>query len=116
MKLMIVDDNEDMRRLIRRLMAPFAAEITECDSGSGALACYTAERPDWVLMDIEMGDFDGLMATRQIRAVDPQARILIVTSHDHQSLREAAQRAGALGYMLKENLIEVRTFLQRYDQ
>ena len=53
------------------------------------------------------------MATRSIKADYPEARILIVTSHESDSMREAAREAGACGYVLKENLLDVRKMVQK---
>jgi len=113
MKVLIVDDNSEIRRMLRRLLADLSTDIFECSDGGEVLSAYTRQHPDWVLMDIEMGQLDGLTATRQIRAADPAAHILIVTSHDNAALRAAAQAAGACGYVLKENLMEVRQWLTR---
>jgi len=109
--LLIVDDSERMRRMIKRLIKSVLAEVWECSDGSQALEAYTAHRPDWVLMDIEMKDVDGIAATRQIRAAFPDARIVIVSNYDSDELRAAASTAGACGYVVKENLIELRSLL-----
>jgi DNA-binding NarL/FixJ family response regulator len=69
--------------------------------------------PDWVLLDIEMPHLDGLEATRQIAAMSPRARILIVTNYDDADLRAEANRAGAAGYVHKANLEELPGLLQR---
>src|SRR5689334_5368733 len=110
MKLLIVEDNQPMRRLIRSLVADLAESITECCDGADAQANYAEHHPDWVLMDLMMPQMDGLTATRQILAVNPAARVVIVTDHESPALREAAQKAGACGYVLKENLQELRQF------
>jgi len=111
LKILIVDDKAEVRRLIRRFLADLAAEINETDDGDSALAAYAAFLPDWVLMDIEMKRTNGLVATEQIKAAYPQANILIVTNHDDDFLRERAAAAGACGYVLKENLIALRSML-----
>ena len=72
---------------------------------------YCVHRPDVVLMDIAMRG-DGIMATRRIKEVHPEARIVIVANHDEPDLREAATHAGASGYVLKTNLLELRTWLE----
>lgn len=112
MKVLIVEDNAPMRRMIRRLVADLADEISECGDGAQAYALYAAQRPDWVLMDIEMAGVNGITATRQIRADYPDANIVIVTNHDDELLREEARRAGACDYVLKEDLLELRRLLQ----
>lgn len=111
MRLLIVEDNAAVRRMIRAVVAGVGVEFDECADGAEALAAYSTRRPDWVLMDIEMKEMDGITATREIKAVDGEARIIIVTSYDGADLREAASRAGACGYVLKENLLELRGLL-----
>ena len=104
MNVLIVEDSEPMRRTIKSFIEDLAEEIHECPDGRNALAAFTRYQPDWVLMDIKMRDVDGLAATREIKAAFPEARIVIVTSFDEQSLRDEARLAGACGYVLKENL------------
>lgn len=110
--VLIVDDSEPMRQIIKILIAHVAAEIHERGDGREALAAYSAYRPDWVLMDIAMPYVDGITATREITGAFPTANVLIVTDYDDADLRTAAKEAGARGYVLKENLIEVRRWLQ----
>ena len=104
MKLLIVEDHAPMRELLKRLLRPLASEIDECADGAEALAAYAAQRPDWVLMDIGMPQMDGLTATRQIRAFDPAAHVVIVTDFESAELRAEAVAAGACAYIHKENL------------
>jgi DNA-binding NarL/FixJ family response regulator len=116
MKLLIVDDNAAVRRLIRSILLPLADDICECGDGAEALSAYLAQRPDVVLMDIRMNEVDGIQATKQITAVDPTARILIVTDYDDTELRQTSMRAGACGYVLKDNLLELVRLLEAIGQ
>ena len=75
MKLLIVDDNAAVRRLIRSIVLPLAGDICECTDGADALSAYLAQRPDVVLMDVRMNEVDGIQATKQITAADPKARV-----------------------------------------
>jgi CheY-like chemotaxis protein len=111
MKLLIVEDNPAMRRLIRRMVAGVADDVSECDDGAAACALYGELRPDWVLMDIEMGEVNGLEATRRIKSQYPEARVIIVTNYNDERLRETARRAGAWGYWLKEDLHQFKSML-----
>ena len=113
MKVLIVEDNPPMRRVIRRVINGFADEILECGDGGQAFDLYAAQLPDWVLMDIEMPETDGITATRQIRRDYPDAKILIVTNYDDAGLRQAANEAGAVGFVLKDNLFALQSFLHR---
>lgn len=111
MKFLIVDDDERIRRLIKTIVGEAASVFCECGDGAQARASYAEHQPDWVLMDLTMPEVDGLTATRQIRADHPAARIVIVTANDSAALREAAAGAGAVGYVVKENLLELRELL-----
>lgn len=108
MKLLIVEDNERMRSLIRRTVADLAQTVYECEDGDEALNAYRTNRPDCVLMDIKMRRVDGLTATLNIRAEFPEAMIIIVTDYDDDKLRNTATLAGASHYLLKENLLAIR--------
>ena len=116
MKLLIVEDNPQMRRMIRAVVADLADAIAECRDGDEAVAAYAAlqfSRDDRVLMDLQMPRLGGLEAMRRIRATFPDAQILIVTQFDDPHWRTAAAQAGACGYVLKENLLDLRRLLQR---
>jgi CheY-like chemotaxis protein len=65
LRLLIVEDNAEMRRLLQRMLADLAEEFAECDDGGEALKAYASSRPDWVLMDIEMKVMDGSRPPRR---------------------------------------------------
>lgn len=108
MMLMIVDDNTQVRRVIRRICQDFANSFCECADGADALAVYRAQQPDWVVMDVSMEGMDGLTATRQILSAFPAARIIITTRFDDAEMREAARQAGACGFVPKDGLMALR--------
>lgn len=111
MTLLIVDDNAQVRRMIKSLVGDLAQVIIECDDGAEAPATFALHRPDWVLMDVMMKEVDGFAAARQIKAAFPDARIIIVTNYGDTDLREAARQAGACEYVLKDNLLDVPRIL-----
>lgn len=111
MKLLIVEDNAEMRRLIAGLVRDLAETINECSDGADALSAYSQYQPDWVLMDIKMPGLDGVAATRQLIAAFPEAQVVIVTDYPDAKLRAAANAAGACAYVLKEDLFALRRIL-----
>ena len=106
--LLIIDDNSTMRRLIKSVVEDLAVCVHEREDGSEALAAYEQYHPDWVLMDVEMKQMDGLTATREIIRSHPEAKIVILTKYDSKRVREEAMLAGASRFIIKENLLEVR--------
>src|SRR5262249_17307942 len=105
MKVMIVDDNAEMRSLIRTMLDGVANEFVECADGQEAVAAYGKERPDWAVMDVAMKAMDGLTATKLITSTFPDSHVLVITHHNNPKLRESAREAGAEGFLLKEDLV-----------
>ena len=115
MRVLIVDDSEPMRRMIKTYLADLIGETFECSDGTEALSAYREHQPDFVLMDLKMTKMDGLDATRQIRQVFPKARIVIVSQWEDLPLREAALLAGAEAYVGKSDLLPLRQILSETD-
>ena len=111
MKLLIVDDNAPMRALLRHLCAGLATEIRDCADGAEAIAAFDEFQPDWTLMDLAMPGVDGLTAIRRIKIAHPGARILVITHHRSPEYEQAAQSAGACGYVTKDNLLPLRQLI-----
>ncbi len=105
---MLVDDHAGFRQVVKALLQDAGAEFIECGSGREAVRDYVRMQPDLVLMDIAMKDVDGLTATAQIKSAAPTARIVMLTQYDDPELRTAAERAGAAGYLLKDDLSQVQ--------
>src|SRR5262245_42903617 len=112
MKVMIVEDNAPMRRMITSFIDDVVDEFVECEDGSEALKTYCKHQPDLVLMDIGMKDTDGLIATKVLKDEFPEARIFIVSQWDTPALRRAAIELGAEGYINKKNLLPLRDIIR----
>ena len=104
---MIVDDNQEMREVIKGMLASTAAEFVECEDGGEAVSRYSQESPDWVLMDLSMAYVDGISSASELQAMYPNVRIIVVTDYSDKELREKAREVGAYAYVLKENLHEL---------
>lgn len=115
MKVLLVEENTAVRGLIRQLVASPGTWIQECVDSSDAMVAYSAGRPDLVIMDTGMKDLNGIAVCRQIKAMDPAARIVLVSDYDDAAIRESAQHAGACGYVLKDNLLEVTGLLSAFS-
>lgn len=103
-RLLIVDDHPVVRAGLRGMFAgqdEFEV-IGEAADGDAAVIFVAKRSPDVTLMDLRMTDGDGLQAIRRIRARDEDAKILVLTTYDHEQDVIAAAQAGAVGYLLKD--------------
>jgi|LSQX01.3.fsa_nt_gb NarL family two-component system response regulator LiaR len=103
-KLLIVDDHPLFRRGVRFFLetVPDMEIAGEADSGSAALSLLEQKKVDLVLLDLQMPGLDGIETTRQINAVRPGIKILILTSFGDWEKVYGALKAGASGYILKD--------------
>ena len=104
-KVLLVDDQQLIRAGFRMILDAEAdiEVVGECSDGTQAIDSAARLNPDVVLMDIRMPELDGLEATRRILAEDRGARILILTTFDLDEYVYEALRAGASGFVLKDD-------------
>jgi DNA-binding NarL/FixJ family response regulator len=103
-QILIVDDHPVMRFGIAQLIAPHAdlRVCGEAESASEAVHRATALQPDLILVDLSLKDRSGLALLRMLREVVPKAALLVVSMHDESLFAERALRAGARGYVMKD--------------
>jgi DNA-binding NarL/FixJ family response regulator len=104
-RVLVVDDQTMVRAGFRLLLADESdiEVVAEAGNGRDAVAKAARFQVDVVLMDIRMPEMDGLEATRRILAADPAARVLILTTFDLDEYVFEALRAGASGFVLKDD-------------
>ena len=102
-RILIADDHLLFRDGLHGLLdaMPDTEVVGEAATGDEAVALATSLQPDVILMDIKMPGLNGIAATREILAANPQIGILILTMFEDDDSVFAAMRAGALGYLLK---------------
>ena len=103
-RILLVEDQEDNRRIIRDLLSVSGYDLVEATSGEEGLAVLGAqERPDLILMDIDLPGLDGYEVTRRIRAIPDlrQIPIIAVTSYALSGDDQKAFAAGCNGYVTK---------------
>ena len=103
--VLVADDQSMVRAGFRLLLTgeDGIEVVAEAADGNEAVAKAARFRPTVVLMDIRMPELDGLEATRRILAADPDARVLILTTFDLDEYIYEALRAGASGFVLKDD-------------
>jgi len=117
-RILVIEDTEDNRQIIRDLLSSVGYEMIEATDGVAGVELAQKEHPDLILMDIQLPEIDGYEATRRIRAV-PELKtvpIIAVTSYALSGDEAKTREAGCDGYVAKpfsprQLLAKVREFL-----
>jgi two-component system cell cycle response regulator DivK len=117
-RILVVEDQEDNRQILRDLLSSFGYEMMEAWDGESGVKTAKEQRPDLILMDIQLPLMDGYEATRRIKA-DPELKnipIIVVTSYALSGDDGKARAAGCDAYVTKpysprQLLARIREFL-----
>lgn len=106
MNVLVVDDQAPFRAAERAVIGrlPGFALVGEAASGEEAIEMAGSLLPDLVLMDINMGEIDGIEATRSIMAMNPDTKVILVSTYALEELPAGARASGAVGYVNKDEL------------
>lgn len=101
-KILVVDDLLFTRKMLKDLLEENGyAYVLEAEDGATAIEAYGVSKPDLVLMDVVMPRVDGIDALKQIKQMDPQAKIIMVSAVGQESIIKEAMQLGAAGYIVK---------------
>ena len=100
-RILIVDDSSLSRRVMRRILEEAGHTVDEAADGLAALERYAIAKPEMVLLDVTMQEMDGLEVLRQLRLIDPDARVVMATADVQSSTRTLAESGGAVGFIAK---------------
>ncbi|MBP5418044.1 MAG: response regulator transcription factor [Clostridiales bacterium] len=105
MKIMIVDDDPLVQESLKIILEKDGdiEVVSLCSSGREAVSAFAEVKPDLVLSDIRMEDMDGLAATSEILKIDPQAKVILLTTFLDDEYINQALKVGAKGYILKQD-------------
>jgi two-component system, chemotaxis family, chemotaxis protein CheY len=99
--ILIADDAAFMRMRCGKMLQTHGHTVIEAENGLEALNKYQSEKPDAVLLDITMPEMDGLTALKEIKKVNPDARVAMVTAIGQQQVVMEALQAGAKDFVVK---------------
>ena len=110
MRLLIIEDNDGMRGLLRELLSGCFEDVGEARSGEEGLRRFDDSSPDLIVVDNLLPGIDGMETARRMLRRRPGQRIVMVTDYDDVPFRRAARDAGIRGFFSKSDLVR----LQRY--
>ncbi|GMX65592.1 MULTISPECIES: response regulator [Paenibacillus] len=101
-KILIVDDSLFMRMILRNVIQELGYEtVAEASNGLEALTLYSELKPDLVTLDITMPEMDGITALEEIKNMDPDAKVIMVSAMGQQALLIRAVSMGASDFIVK---------------
>ena len=101
-KILIVDDAAFMRMMLKDILTKNGFEICgEAPNGIKAVEIYKSEKPDIVTMDITMPEMDGIQAVKEIKRIDPNAKIIMCSAMGQQAMVMEAIKSGARDFIVK---------------
>ena len=101
-KILLVDDAAFMRKVIKDVLSKAGyTELFEAANGAEAVKMYFEVQPDLVFMDITMPEMDGISAVKEIKKVDPNAKIVMCSAMGQQAMVIEAIQAGARDFIVK---------------
>ena len=102
-KILLADDEAHIRKFIGLLLRQLGSPtIIEASNGVQALTLYESEKPDLVLLDVNMPELDGLQTLTGLRALDPECAVVMLTSLTTRQTVEQAAELGAVHYLRKD--------------
>lgn len=102
-KILVVDDASFMRSVLKDIIKSngLASEIFEAGDGVEGVRAYQKVKPDLVTMDVNMPKADGIQALRAILKINPQAKVIMITSVEEKHIVQDAIKLGARDYVVK---------------
>ena len=96
-RILVVDDDESIRRAVRKILAHEGHEVVEANDGAAALTSYRENLPDLVIMDIYMPEMDGIEATIRLQQEFPDVKLVAMSGGGYIDKTELLEREAKLG-------------------
>ena len=100
-KVLVVDDSEFMRAVLKNILKHEGYEIIETGDGNEAIERFKVEKPDVVLLDIIMPKKDGVAVLDSLKKIDSDANVIMITAVGQEAIIKECQELGAKGYIVK---------------
>ena len=105
-KLLIVDDERDIREFAKNFFKKRGIEVFTASGGNEAFDIVAKEKPDLVLLDVRMEEMTGVELLRQIRGNKNEVKVIMVTGVEDEAVKDEANSLGVLGYIHKPLILD----------
>ena len=100
-KILVVDDEDNIRTLVQTMLKQEGRQVVLAAKGKEAIAMFKKERPNLTILDIDMPDIDGITVLREIRTIDPLARVMVFTGGESPTVESQAKALGVTDFLRK---------------
>jgi CheY-like chemotaxis protein len=100
-KILVVDDEDSIRTLVQTMLKGEGRQVVLAARGKDAIAMFQKERPNLTILDINMPDIDGITVLKQIRTIDPQAKVMVFTGGESPVVESQAKALGVTDFLRK---------------
>ena len=100
-KILVVDDEDNIRTLVQNMLKQEGRQVVLAARGKEAIAMFKKERPNLTILDIDMPDIDGITVLREIRTIDPLARVMVFTGGESPVVESQAKALGVTDFLRK---------------
>jgi len=100
-KVLIVDDEDSIRTLVQTMLNREGRQVVLAVRGKDAITAFQKERPNLTILDIDMPDIDGITVLRQIRTIDPEAKVIVFTGGESTTVESQAKALGVTEFLRK---------------
>lgn len=101
LKLLIVDDQKGIRRLLTEVFLEYGYEIESCGNGIKALEMIPEFKPDLIIMDVKMPGMNGIDVLKKLRETDKDSRVIMMTAYGDQHYVNQAETLGVARFIIK---------------
>ena len=105
-KLLIVDDESDIREFARNFFKKRKIDVSVASGGRQALDLIAQEKPDLILLDVRMEEMTGIEVLRQLRKLNPPVKVIMVSGVEDEETIKEANSLGVIGYIHKPFILE----------
>lgn len=100
-KVLVVDDELEIVDFLERFLKRFNITVLRALNGDAAIQEYENNQPDWIFLDIMMPNKDGITVLKEIKKINPQAQVIMITGKEDKAIHDRAKKAGAVDYITK---------------
>jgi len=114
-RILLVDDEVEVVNFLSHFLKRFKISTLKATSGEDALRMYDKDNIDLVFLDIQMGGIGGLTVLKEIKAVNPGAKIIMITGKADTEHQDKAKQLGAIDYIIKPlDLVDLKEKIDKY--